>query len=302
MSSPNFSFEKKLWKKGFKYIAGADEVGRGCFAGPVVASAVVFLPHKLNSLRARGSSEPEAKFQIPRLRRGFDGQAIFNEKGEEIKIDDSKKLTSGQREISAKWIKKNALTYGTGIVSAKVINRVGMAKATQMAFRRAVASANEKLEMGNGMLDNEMRSGKEKSHFQHRNPASHFTHRTSIEYLLIDAFFIPYVGGLPRGTKKVKAGKSRFSIGTKSKQLPIINGDEKSVSIAAASIIAKVYRDSLMKKIGERPRYKRYKWFKNKGYATKEHREAILKYGITGYHRKQFVETYISNFFSSQSP
>lgn len=255
MSSPNFSFEKRLWKKGFGYIAGADEVGRGCFAGPIVASAVAFAPRTALTLRRE-------------LRLRSQGASL---RGKPVRIDDSKKLTSGQREISAKWIKKNVLTYGTGIVSAKVINRVGMAKATQMAFRRAVKNASDRL-------------GK----------------RT--EFLLIDAFYIPYVSGLPRGTKKVKAGKSRFSIGTKSKQLPIINGDERSISIAAASIIAKVYRDSLMKKIGERPRYKRYKWFKNKGYATKEHREAILKYGITGYHRKKFVETYLSNFFSSQFP
>ncbi len=75
--------------------------------------------------------------------------------------------------------------------------------------------------------------------------------------------------------------------------MAIVKGDERSISVAAASIIAKVYRDSLMKKIGQRRRYKKYHWEKNKGYGTKEHRDAILKHGTTGYHRKQFVKNYL---------
>ncbi len=67
----------------------------------------------------------------------------------------------------------------------------------------------------------------------------------------------------------------------------IIKGDSKSISIAAASIIAKVYRDNLLKKLGEE--YPEYKWDKNSGYGTKEHLEAIYKYGITPYHRKSFA-------------
>ena len=66
----------------------------------------------------------------------------------------------------------------------------------------------------------------------------------------------------------------------------IIKGDDKFLSIAAASILAKTYRDEYMEKIHEE--FPMYNWKKNKGYPTKEHREAIRKYGITKYHRKSF--------------
>ncbi|MDG3580972.1 ribonuclease HII [Galbibacter pacificus] len=66
----------------------------------------------------------------------------------------------------------------------------------------------------------------------------------------------------------------------------IVKGDSKYLSIAAASILAKTYRDAYMEKIHEE--YPMYNWKKNKGYPTMEHREAIKKYGITKYHRKSF--------------
>ncbi len=66
----------------------------------------------------------------------------------------------------------------------------------------------------------------------------------------------------------------------------IIKGDGKYVSIAAASVLAKTYRDAYMLKIHQE--YPAYNWAKNKGYPTKEHREAIRKHGLTPYHRKSF--------------
>jgi len=66
----------------------------------------------------------------------------------------------------------------------------------------------------------------------------------------------------------------------------IIKGDGKYMSIAAASVLAKTYRDEYMNKIHEE--FPMYNWKQNKGYPTKEHREAIKKYGITKYHRKSF--------------
>ena len=66
----------------------------------------------------------------------------------------------------------------------------------------------------------------------------------------------------------------------------IIKGDAKYMSIAAASILAKTYRDEYMNKIHEE--FPMYNWKQNKGYPTKEHREAIRKYGITKYHRITF--------------
>ena len=66
----------------------------------------------------------------------------------------------------------------------------------------------------------------------------------------------------------------------------IIKGDSKFMSIAAASILAKTYRDEYMNQIHEE--FPMYNWKQNKGYPTKEHREAIRKYGPTKYHRMSF--------------
>lgn len=66
----------------------------------------------------------------------------------------------------------------------------------------------------------------------------------------------------------------------------VIKGDGKYLPIAAASVLAKTERDHFMERIHEE--YPMYNWKKNKGYPTKEHREAIRKYGITKYHRKSF--------------
>ena len=66
----------------------------------------------------------------------------------------------------------------------------------------------------------------------------------------------------------------------------IIKGDGKYLNIAAASILAKTYRDAYMQSIHEE--FPMYNWKQNKGYPTKAHRAAIKKYGITKYHRKSF--------------
>lgn len=67
----------------------------------------------------------------------------------------------------------------------------------------------------------------------------------------------------------------------------IVKGDGKYLSIAAASILAKTYRDDYMKTIAEE--YPQYDWKSNKGYPTNKHRAAIKKYGISPYHRKSFT-------------
>lgn len=66
----------------------------------------------------------------------------------------------------------------------------------------------------------------------------------------------------------------------------IVKGDAKYMSIAAASILAKTYRDAFMEKIDLE--YPNYYWKKNKGYPTWQHRNALLEFGITKYHRKSF--------------
>lgn len=212
MSLPDFSFEKKLHNEGYRLIAGVDEVGRGCFAGPVIAGCVIF------------NKQTYKNTDIP------------------VRINDSKKMTAKQREIADKWIRKNAEGFGVGSASASQINRLGIKKATEIAFRKAIKNTG-----------------------------------AEINYLLIDAFYIPYVKGLRRRN-----------------QTAIIHGDTKSISIAAASIVAKVYRDKLMTDLSKQSKYGKYKWDRNKGYGTKMHQNMIRKYGTTNLHRKQFVETWLS--------
>jgi ribonuclease HII len=242
MIIPDFNYEHKLWKTGFKFIGGCDEVGRGSFAGPVVCACVSFHPDTIFTLQGE------------------------NLKG--IKINDSKKLTAPQRKTASEWIRNNCLAWGVGVGTVAEINKLGMSKATNSAFRRAIKMV--------------------KSKFNIR-----------VNYLLIDAFYIPYVRGLKVGIKNgIKERKDPNNPKGNSRQMPIINGDEKSISIAAASIIAKVYRDKLMVKLAKK--HKNYGWEKNKGYGTSQHRNSIKKHGLSKYHRKQFVETFLNNSSSSQ--
>ena len=91
MDLPDFNFEEKLWQRGFRFVAGADEVGRGSFAGPVVAAAVVFEPTALAlSSRAFGSQKGANRSLV--------------------QINDSKKLRPRQREKAAIWIKEISTT------------------------------------------------------------------------------------------------------------------------------------------------------------------------------------------------
>lgn len=71
------------------------------------------------------------------------------------------------------------------------------------------------------------------------------------------------------------------------KHLGIKNGDEQSITIASASIIAKVVRDKLMKRLSKK--FPHYQWEKNKGYGTPQHQKAIHLFGLSPYHRKTFI-------------
>lgn len=199
-----------------RLFVGADEVGRGAFAGPVVAGAVILPPEIEIAWNENKNSLP-------------------------VVIRDSKKMTPRQREISAEWIKENAIGYALGEASANQINEIGINSALQYAFKLAI---------------NKIVLGKE----------------LSIDKLLVDALFIKDIDGFPA-----------------SKQKAIIRGDSISCHIAAASIVAKVYRDELMQNLAKEENYFVYQWQQNKGYGTKAHREAIKKYGICPYHRTLFV-------------
>ena len=79
---------------------------------------------------------------------------------------------------------------------------------------------------------------------------------------------------------------NRFKPYQKLPYTTIVKGDGKYLSIAAASILAKTYRDDYMNRLAEE--YPQYDWRSNKGYPTKKHRDAIRQFGITPYHRKSY--------------
>ena len=78
--------------------------------------------------------------------------------------------------------------------------------------------------------------------------------------------------------------------GVSMKQVPIIKGDAKSISIAAASIVAKVTRDRLMVEMDKQ--YPEYHFAENKGYGSQAHIEALKKYGPTPIHRRSFIKNF----------
>ena len=197
MITPTLRLEKSLWKKGFHYIAGLDEVGRGCFAGPVVVGAVVF-PKDLQMIEG---------------------------------LADSKLLKPRQREKLTESIKEQALAWSVAEISVTAINKLGIGKATQMAFRKSIKLLSK-----------------------------------PPDFILIDAFYIKHLN--------------------RRRQAAVKGGDKLCASISAASIIAKVYRDKLMKKLHKK--YPKYGFAKHKGYGTKLHWEAIKEYGLTRIHRKSF--------------
>ena len=175
-------------------VCGFDEVGRGAIAGPVVVASVVFYNY----------------CDIPNG------------------IRDSKKISFAKRFILYHKIKKVACT-GLGIVMPKIIDEIGISKATNLAAEKSIPK------------------------------------HLKIKKNLID------------GNIKIKTNYIVENI---------VKGDENYVSIAAASIIAKVTRDIIM--INKSKKNNNYKWDKNKGYGTKDHLLAIRNHGITCFHRKTF--------------
>ncbi len=102
-------YEKKLKRQGFKFIVGVDEAGRGPLAGPVVAAAVTLTDMHFKN-----------------------------------RIDDSKKLTSKERENACLEIINKSI-FGIGIISEKIIDRVNILQATRMAMKEAVLSLFKKM-------------------------------------------------------------------------------------------------------------------------------------------------------------
>jgi len=223
MKYPNFSEERKLWRKGYRFVIGLDEAGRGPLAGSVIAAAVM-----INSKLKTQNSKPQLKVQN-----------LLKE------IKDSKKLSPKKREELFKiLINHPQIQWGIGKVSEKVIDKINILEATKLAMKRAIKNLEKKWR------------------------------RTVLRYFLI-------LDG-------------SFKISVNIPQKSIIRADEKVMSCAAASILAKVTRDRIMKR--EHKKYPQYGFAQNKGYGTKKHLNALQKYGPSVIHRTTFgpVQFYLS--------
>ncbi len=195
-------YENRAKKKGFKFIAGVDEAGRGPLAGPVVAASVLL------------------------------GKRQFNEK-----IDDSKRLSPKKREKAFFEILRFSLV-SVGIIDNRQIDRINILNATKKAMCQAV--------MGLGVAP---------------------------DCVLID-------------------GNMRLDLPFYQKS--IIRGDSKSLSIAAASIVAKVVRDSIMSKYDRV--YSQYEFRRHKGYGTKLHFALLKDHGLCPIHRISFIPLEFSSY------
>jgi len=218
VQKPNLREEMALYAEGYRHIAGLDEAGRGSWAGPVVAGAVI-----LPIVRLDLSQEPVLSEACPEPCRRIEGLEG---------VRDSKQLTPRQRERQYGIIKSAALAMGVGIVPPEEIDRIGIVPATRQAMGRAIA--------------------------QLAPPP---------DFLLVDYLSLPEL--------------------STSHQKSITRGDALSLSIAAASIVAKITRDRLMVELGAR--YPGYGFARHKGYGTPQHRESLARLGPSPIHRLSFA-------------
>ena len=211
---PTLDYEQHLWEFGFSFIAGIDEAGRGAWAGPVCAAAVVLPPD-------------------PSLTR------ILN------KVRDSKLMTPLSRETWAPRIRLIALAWGVGFASAQEIDAVGILPSTKLAGTRALAALSP------------VPSSLSPDHLL---PSYHVP-----DYLLTDYLVFPNID-LP--------------------QTALVKGDRLSLSVAAASVLAKTARDALMRTLDDQ--YPGYGFARHKGYGTRLHQQALYDLGLCDIHRKSF--------------
>jgi ribonuclease HII len=125
MKNPILQAEENLWQKGYKMVVGIDEAGRGALAGPVVAAAVTI----------KNSSN------IQFIKKQFRNLKIKNN----LKLKDSKKLSENEREMFFKLILKNKnIEWGIGKVSEKIIDKVNIKNAAELAMEKALKNLERK--------------------------------------------------------------------------------------------------------------------------------------------------------------
>ena len=166
-------------------------------------------------------------------------------------LNDSKQLSEKTREKLKSIIEATSISFSVTHLDPKIIDEINILNASIKAMQECITKLNP--------LPN---------------------------YIILDGNS-PLI---PKGGIKNKGGKiftdSEIELLLSIPNSSIIKGDSKYMSIAAASVLAKTYRDEYMNRIHEE--FPMYNWKQNKGYPTIEHREAIRKYGVTKYHRMSF--------------
>lgn len=163
-------------------------------------------------------------------------------------LNDSKQLTERKRYMLREEIERDAVAWAVGIVTPEEIDRINILHASFLAMHRAVDQL-----------------------------------KTRPEALIIDGNkFDPYYEPIEWDENGTVVARSKQKI----PYTTIVKGDGKYLAIAAASVLAKTYRDDYMNNLAEQ--YPQYDWLSNKGYPTKKHRAAIKEYGITPFHRKSY--------------
>lgn len=265
------AFDKEYYIGG-KIPVGMDEVGRGPIAGPVVSACV-----------------------------------CMKEDSEIIGIDDSKKVTKAGRIKLFDKIIEYARAIGIGIVPHNIIDRINILNATKLAMRAALYDMlSVKRAVGSsGIILSYESLVHALSSFE--SDAMFLANASSLNHEKFTlSSIIPNMEKAHDDCNRDDGNSAKCSDGVLNKDEitllvdavklddvgtpvhSIIRGDEKSYSIAASSIVAKVIRDEMMKKADEM--YPGYDFKSNKGYGTKRHYEGIKLYGISDIHRKTFVK------------
>ncbi|MFH0791904.1 MAG: ribonuclease HII [bacterium] len=134
---PTIKEERRLWQRGFCFVCGIDEAGRGPLAGPVTAAAVVI--NSKFEYRNPKQYQKSKKFKQQKLKTSITDFSDVKKFLSSLGVDDSKKLTEKQREVVYERLTKSKLiNFGVGIVSERVIDKINIKNAAEKAMYLAV--------------------------------------------------------------------------------------------------------------------------------------------------------------------
>ncbi len=191
---------------------------------------------------------------------------IFPEDYQNEELNDSKQLTDKKRHALREIIERDALAWAVGVVTPEEIDKINILNASILAMHRALDQLKVRPEAI--IVD-----GNRFKPYTHPQSLQGGTHPQS----------------LPKGGTSTTTESNQCSLPSGVQRVVhtcVVKGDAKYLSIAAASILAKTYRDDYMDQLAEE--YPQYDWKSNKGYPTKKHRAAIKQYGVTPYHRMSY--------------